>query len=128
MEGVDMKTVVIADDDSDIRELVKISVARAGMTVVADVADGEAAYTAIRDLVPDLAILDVSMPGMTGIEVCRLVRQHEHLATLRILLLSAAADEASRLAGLAAGANDYQTKPFSPRQLVEILKLLETDN
>lgn len=120
-----MKTVVIADDDSDIRELVKISVVRAGLQVVADVADGEAAYTAIRDLSPDIAILDVSMPEMTGIEVCRLVRQHEHLSSLRILLLSAAADEASRLAGLAAGANDYQTKPFSPRQLVDVIRALE---
>jgi DNA-binding response OmpR family regulator len=122
-----MKTVVIADDDSDIRELVKISVTRAGLHVVASVEDGEAAYIAIRDLVPDLAILDVSMPGMTGIEVCRLVRQHEHLASLRIVLLSAAADEASRLSGLAAGANDYQTKPFSPRQLVDILSTINSE-
>jgi DNA-binding response OmpR family regulator len=111
------QTVVIADDDSDIRHLVTISAARAGLEVVADVPDGEQALEAIRRLVPDLAILDVAMPGRTGVEICRMVRSDAALAGVRLLLLSAAADEKSIEAGLAAGAIDYLPKPFSPREL-----------
>ena len=110
-------TVVIADDDADIRRLVTISAAKAGIEVLADVADGEQAIEAIRRLVPDLAILDVAMPGLTGVEVCGLVRADPALAGVRVLLLSAAADERSIEAGLAAGAIDYLPKPFSPREL-----------
>jgi len=110
-------TVVIADDDGDIRLLVTISAAKAGLDVVADVADGDAAIEAIRRLVPDLAVLDVAMPGLTGVEVCRLVRADPALEHVRVLLLSAAADDGSVQAGLSAGAIDYLPKPFSPREL-----------
>jgi DNA-binding response OmpR family regulator len=113
--------VVIADDDVDIRGLVRISAKRAGLDVVAEVGDGDAALVAIREFVPDLAILDVAMPGLTGIEICRLVRADETLAGVRVLLLSAAAGENARAAGLAAGATDYLSKPFSPRDLVTSL-------
>lgn len=117
------KTVVIADDDSDIRRLVTISATKAGLEVLADVSDGEHAVEAIRRFVPDLAILDVSMPGMTGVEVCRIVRADPALAGVRLLLLSAAADEKSIEAGLAAGAVDYLPKPFSPRELAARLEV-----
>ncbi|MDP9026453.1 MAG: response regulator [Actinomycetota bacterium] len=110
--------VVIADDDPDIRELVRISAAKAGLTVVADVEDGAAAWEAIRNDVPDLAILDVAMPGLAGVDVCRLVRAVDALATVHIILLSAAADEPSRQRGIDAGADAYLIKPFSPRDLV----------
>ncbi|NEM90571.1 response regulator [Galbitalea soli] len=112
-----MTRVVIADDDSDIRTLVKISVARAGLDLVADLGDGESAFDAISRLVPDLAILDVSMPGMTGLQICRRVRERPELEGVRILLLSAAVDESAQNAGLDAGANGYLIKPFSPREL-----------
>jgi DNA-binding response OmpR family regulator len=118
MEKTMSRSVVIADDDADIRELVRISAAKAGLTIVADVEDGLAAWAAIRDNAPDLAILDVAMPGLTGIEVCQRVRAVDALASVRILLLSAAVDEASRQRGAEAGANDYIVKPFSPRELV----------
>ena len=67
-------TVVIADDDADIRALVKISAVRAVLDVISEVGDGDVALAAIRLFVPDLAILDVSMPGLTGLEICRVVR------------------------------------------------------
>jgi DNA-binding response OmpR family regulator len=110
-------TVVIADDDGDIRRLVTISAARAGLEVVADVPDGDQAIEAIRRHIPDLAILDVAMPGLTGVEICELVRADPALAGVRVLLLSASAGENSIAAGLAAGAVDYLPKPFSPREL-----------
>lgn len=113
--------VVIADDDPDIRELVRISAVRAGLEVVAELGDGDTALAAIRALVPDLAILDVSMPGLSGVEVCELVRADGELSEVRILLLSAAVGMASRELGFAAGAVDYLSKPFSPRELAASL-------
>jgi DNA-binding response OmpR family regulator len=112
------RRVVVADDDADIRALVTISAKRAGLEVVASVADGEQAIAAITELRPDLVILDVAMPGLTGLEVCAKVRENAELATIPVLLLSAAVDEAARAAGREAGATDYLAKPFSPRALV----------
>jgi two-component system, OmpR family, response regulator len=114
-------TVVIADDDGDIRALVKISATRAGLDVVAEAADGNAAWAAIQREVPDLAILDVSMPGQNGLEICRLVRADSALDEVQILLVSAAVDDASIAAGMRAGAADYLSKPFSPRELASRL-------
>jgi DNA-binding response OmpR family regulator len=116
------RRVVVADDDADIRALVAISAARAGYEVVASVEDGDKAWQAIQEFHPDLAILDVAMPGLTGLEVCRLARTDAALVAIPILLLSAAVDEAARAAGREAGANDYLAKPFSPRALVAWLK------
>lgn len=114
-------TVVIADDDADIRALVRISAVRAGLTVVAEAADGDEALSAIRLLLPELAILDVTMPGMSGLEICREVRADPTLDGVQVLLVSAAADETSIAAGMRAGAADYLSKPFSPRELASRL-------
>jgi DNA-binding response OmpR family regulator len=119
--------VVIADDDPDIRALVRISVQRAGHKLVAELADGDDAWAAIHDRAPDLAILDVSMPGLSGIEICTLIRADETLDGVRVMLVSAAVDDASRERGLAAGAMSYISKPFSPRELVSLLSTIEED-
>ncbi|HEY4269471.1 MAG TPA: response regulator [Galbitalea sp.] len=113
--------VVIADDDVDIRALVRISATRAGFEIVAEVGDGDAALAAVREFAPDLAILDVTMPGLTGVEVCRAVREDPALDAVRILLLSAAVGEVSMATGLEAGAAAYFEKPFSPRELTASL-------
>ena len=109
--------VVVADDDADIRALVAIAMRRAGIELVADVSTGDAALAAIREHVPDLAILDVSMPGMTGLEVTRELRADSALDGIRIFLLSAGVTEAAIQAGKDAGADEYLIKPFSPREL-----------
>jgi DNA-binding response OmpR family regulator len=116
--------VVIADDDPDIRNLVTIAVKRAGLDLVASCVDGPSAWESVRTHAPDLAILDVAMPGMTGLDVCRLVRADARLSGIRILILSAAVADSSRQAGLDAGADEYFIKPFSPRLLAERLSLL----
>jgi DNA-binding response OmpR family regulator len=121
MEDTVSTTVVIADDDPDIRALVRISAVRAGLKVVAEAGDGDEALSAIRLLVPELAILDVTMPGLTGLEICRLVRADAALDGVQVLLVSAAADESSIAAGIRAGAADYLSKPFSPRELASRL-------
>jgi len=109
--------VVIADDDPDIRTLVSIAVRRAGLNLVADVGAGDTALVALREHKPDIAILDVSMPGMTGIEVTRALQDDAELSGIRVFLLSAGVTDVARQAGIDAGAEDYFFKPFSPREL-----------
>lgn len=109
--------VVVADDDADIRALVSIAVGKSGMDLVVSVGDGDAALDAIRTHRPHMVVLDVSMPGKSGLELCRLIRADESLRETKIMLLSAGATDASRQAGLDAGADEYCVKPFSPREL-----------
>lgn len=109
--------VVIADDDPDIRALVAIAVRKAGFELVAETIDGTSAWESIQATQPDLVVLDVSMPGMTGLEVTTLIRAEQSLAGLRVALLSAGVDDTSRQTGMDVGADVYLTKPFSPRDL-----------
>ena len=120
-------TVVIADDDPDIRSLVAIAVAKAGLELLANVADGRAALAAILQYHPDLAILDVSMPEMTGVEVVRAIRSDESVGDVRVLLLSASVDEAARNVGMESGADYFFPKPFSPRDLAAWLAVGKED-
>jgi DNA-binding response OmpR family regulator len=110
--------VLVADDEDDIRALVALAVRKAGCTVVASVADGGAALDSARTELPDLAVLDVSMPGATGLEVCAALRADPVTAGIRILLLSAGASLEDVAAGLAAGADAYLAKPFQISALV----------
>ena len=110
--------VLVADDEPDIRDLVCLAVRKAGGTVVCSVADGVDALAAARDEHPDLAVLDVSMPGATGLEVCTALRADVATAATRILLLSAGASAEDVARGLAAGADAYLAKPFAVAALV----------
>jgi DNA-binding response OmpR family regulator len=113
-----MSRVLIADDDPDIRELVRFKLEQAGHEVVA-VGDGDAAVTSARDEGPfDLAVLDIMMPRRSGIEVCQALRAEEATRAIPVLLLTAKAQEKDVEAGFAAGADDYIVKPFSPRELM----------
>jgi DNA-binding response OmpR family regulator len=116
-------TVVIADDDADIRALVAISVAKAGLEVVANVEDGASALAAITRFKPDLAILDVSMPEMTGLQVVSAIRANPLLGDVRVVLLTASVDEHTRASGTEVGADHFFDKPFSPRELTAFLTL-----
>jgi DNA-binding response OmpR family regulator len=126
-DSVQVRRVVIADDDEDMRMLVQIAVRKAGFNLAAAATDGTAAWEAIRTHKPELIVLDVSMPGMSGLEVCRLVRGEPTLAHTPILLLSAGVSGASREAGIQAGADDFMAKPFSPKVLTERLVALSTE-
>jgi DNA-binding response OmpR family regulator len=110
--------VLVADDEDDIRALVGLAVRRAGCTVATEVADGTQALTAARTDPPDLAVLDVSMPGATGLEVCAALRSDPATAAVPVLLLSAGASPDDIARGLAAGADAYLAKPFSLAALV----------
>src|SRR5215210_8582457 len=116
--------VLVADDEDDIRALVGVAVRRAGCDLVASVADGEAALTSARAELPDLVVLDVSMPGRTGLEVCAALREDAATAGIRVLLLSAGASADDVARGLAAGADAYLPKPFSVADLVGAVRAL----
>lgn len=111
--------VLVADDDPDIRDLVCLAVRRAGGAVVASVGDGRTALAAARDQQPALAVLDVSMPGATGLEVCAALRSDAATAGVHVLLLSAGASSDDVARGLAAGADAYLAKPFGVAELVQ---------
>ena len=106
--------VLIVDDDPDIRKLVESSLELEGFDSVS-VPDGQTAIDRFEEIDPDLVILDVLMPGMSGIEVCRELRKHY---TVPILFLSGRGEDIDRIIGLELGADDYMAKPFNPRELV----------
>jgi DNA-binding response OmpR family regulator len=116
--------VLVADDEEDIRLLVSVAVRKAGCTVVAAVADGTEALTTAREELPDLVVLDVSMPGATGLEVCAALRADTATSGCRVLLLSAGASTDDIARGLAAGADAYLPKPFTVAGLVAQVRAL----
>jgi CheY-like chemotaxis protein len=117
--------VVVADDDDDILQLAGLSLRRAGITAL-PASDGLRALELARREAPDACVLDVSMPGLDGLEVTRRLREDPATRDLPVLLLSAAARPGDVEAGLAAGATDYLAKPFGIVELVDrIRRLLE---
>ena len=111
-----MARILIAEDDSDLRLLVSLKLESAGHQVVS-VEDGATAAHHCRVMRPDLVILDLMMPGMSGLEVCRFIRADPDLVSTPVILLTARAQQADIEAGRAAGVDEYLTKPFSPREL-----------
>ncbi|WP_088317373.1 response regulator transcription factor [Kineosporia sp. R_H_3] len=108
-------TVLVVEDDETVADVVTAYLQDAGLTVVR-AADGVTALAVAARERPDLVVLDLMLPGLDGLEVCRRLR--EARADLPVVMLTALGDEADRLAGLESGADDYVVKPFSPRELV----------
>jgi two-component system alkaline phosphatase synthesis response regulator PhoP len=113
----DRRLILVVEDERDISDLVRFNLEQEGFLVtVAE--DGEAALEAVRRERPSLLILDLMLPGLPGLDVCRRLRNDAATAQLPIVVLTAKAAEADRVIGLEMGADDYITKPFSPRELV----------
>ena len=110
--------ILVADDNADILELVKAVLERSGYEVVA-VSDGAQALASVDERKPDLAVLDITMPGINGLEVLRRLRADTRTSGLPVVLLSAQVQEADVDRGFATGASAYLKKPFSPRELTE---------
>lgn len=110
--------ILLVDDDPTVTEVVGRYLEREGFVVEA-VADGAAALRAAQVLPPDLVVLDLMLPGMGGLEVCRRLRQ---AAPVPVVMLTARSEESDRIAGLELGADDYVVKPFSPRELTARVK------
>jgi two-component system alkaline phosphatase synthesis response regulator PhoP len=109
-----MAHVLVVDDDPKIRDLLRLYLVREGHRVT-PAGDGESALAAARSGKPDLVVLDVMLPGMDGVEVCRRLREE---SSVPVILLTARTGDSDKVIGLDAGADDYVVKPFSPRELM----------
>lgn len=118
---MDKGTVVVIDDAKDLVELVRYNLEKEGYDVVGAF-NGQAGLETVTKLQPTLVILDLMLPDMDGLEVCRRLRQDNRTAQVPVIMLTAKAAEADRVVGLEIGADDYVTKPFSPRELVARIK------
>ncbi len=116
-----MKNVLIVDDEPDLVELVSYNLKKEGYQVTT-ASDGGAALEKARRKNFDLIILDLMLPGIQGIELCRILRNDPKTERVPIIMLTAKGDEADRIKGLETGADDYMAKPFSPRELIARVK------
>lgn len=116
-----MKKVLIADDEPNLRLLVSATIESDEYEVL-EAGDGDEAWRLVQEHGPDVAILDVQMPGLTGMEITRAIRGDPALAGTRVILLTSQAQQTDIQAGLAAGADQYLTKPFSPVELLNVLE------
>jgi DNA-binding response OmpR family regulator len=121
MRAVTNRTILVVDDEPRIVELARDYLEHAGFTVVT-ASDGPAALAAVRSRRPDLVVLDLGLPGLDGLDVTKQIRGGTETAALPIVMLTARDDELDKLLGLELGADDYLTKPFSPRELVARVK------
>lgn len=113
--------ILICDDDHNVVRLMRGYLEQAGYTVLVAY-DGDTAYQMMRAEKPDLLLVDLMMPGKDGIEVTRLIRNDPHLRSTPIIMLTAKVEETDRIIGLEMGADDYVTKPYSPREVVARIK------
>jgi two-component system, OmpR family, alkaline phosphatase synthesis response regulator PhoP len=113
-DGIDVKQILVVDDEPRIAEICRDYLERAGFSVIT-AGNGADALTMARTQQPDLIVLDLGLPKMDGLDVTRAVRKHSNVP---IIMLTARVDESDKLVGLELGADDYLTKPFSPRELV----------
>lgn len=118
-----MARILIAEDEPDIRELITFTLGYAGHEVTATT-DGEEAYQTVQQLLPDLVLLDVRMPRMTGYEACELIKANPKTSHIPVVFLSAKGQEIEVQTGLEAGAVEYIVKPFAPEQLAEQVRAI----
>jgi phosphate regulon transcriptional regulator PhoB len=117
------RKILIVEDEPDVARLLRYNLEREGFRITT-IADGSLTMAEMRRDPADLVILDLMLPGMDGLEICRQLRRHEKYANVPILILTARGDEADRVVGLELGADDYVTKPFSMRELIARVRAL----
>lgn len=115
--------ILVVDDEADVVELIEYNLRNVGFDVVC-ATDGEEALAKIKTTLPDMIVLDIMLPGKDGFEVCKQLKRDPKTANIPIIMLTAKAAEVDRVVGLELGADDYITKPFSPRELVLRIKAL----
>nr|WP_284710808.1 response regulator transcription factor [Desulfovibrio aminophilus] len=112
---------MVIEDNEDTRELLRYNLAASGYQV-ASAADGHEGLETARAILPDLILLDLMLPGMDGLEVCRRLKQNQETSRIPVIMLTARGEEVDRIVGLELGADDYVVKPFSPRELALRIK------
>jgi two-component system alkaline phosphatase synthesis response regulator PhoP len=115
--------VLVIDDEKDLIELVRYNLEREGFRVIG-AGDGEFGLSLVASEKPDVIVIDLMLPGIDGFEVCRLLRSQSGTSNIPIIMLTAKSSESDRIVGLELGADDYVTKPFSPRELTARIKAL----
>ncbi len=115
------KTILVVEDEEDVLELLRYNLDKNGFAVET-AASGEEAMDKARRMHPDLILLDIMLPGLDGLDVCKVLKRHADTERIPIVMVTAKGDEADIVAGLEVGADDYITKPFSPRVLVARVK------
>lgn len=115
------KKIMVVDDEPYIARVIKFKLEQEGYIVIS-ANDGITGLNKIREEKPDLVLLDVMMPGMTGYEVCQKIKGDAELAGIPVVILTAKGQERDREQGFSMGASDYITKPFSPNRLLELVK------
>ena len=118
MDAASSKTILIVEDEKDVVDLLALSLRKAGGFVISMASDGVAGLNKARKEKPDFIILDLMLPKMPGLEVCRILKSDPASRQIPILMLTAKAEEIDRIVGLEFGADDYVTKPFSPREVI----------
>ena len=118
---VPRRTILLADDQDGVRHLVRLTIA-SNAYLILEAADGDEAWAILQIMRPDVALLDVGMPGRDGFALTRAIRADPLLAETRVILLTGHKDPASMTAGRTAGADHYLTKPFSPLQLIAMVE------
>ena len=120
---MDNKKILIVEDEFDILKLIEFNIKKEGFDVIA-VSDGESAIKEVRSNKPDLILLDLMLPGISGLDVCHLIQKDTELSQIPILMLTAKGEESDIVRGLEAGADDYVVKPFSIKVLLARIKAL----
>jgi len=115
------KTVFVVDDEPDILELISLHLTKSGFKVKT-FENGNSVLKAIKTVIPDLFILDLMLPDYDGIDICKFLRKDDKFVSIPVIILTAKSDEMDKILGLEIGADDYITKPFSPRELVARVK------
>jgi len=115
------KNILIVEDEAAIREMVRFALGKSGFNFI-EASDGDEAQALMADQLPDLILLDWMLPGISGIELARRLKRDDYTRSVPIIMLTARSEEDDRVGGLEAGADDYVTKPFSPRELVARIK------
>ena len=111
------KKILVVDDEKDIVELISYNLEQEGLAVI-KAYDGQMAWERVKTAKPDLVVLDLMIPGIHGLEVCKLIRRDAATGTLPIIMLTAKSDQVDKILGLELGADDYVTKPFNVRELI----------
>jgi len=115
------KKIMVVDDEPYIARVIKFKLEQEGYTVIS-ANDGQSGLQKIKEEKPDMVLLDVMMPGLSGYEVCQKIKEDAELAGIPVVILTAKGQERDREQGLTIGASDYITKPFSPNRLLELVK------
>ena len=124
MDAVSSKRILIVEDEKDVVDLLALNLRKAGGFTLSVASEGAAGLSKARDEKPDLIVLDLMLPKMSGLEICKLLKTDAATRHIPILMLTARAEEIDRIIGLEFGADDYVTKPFSPREVILRIKAI----